>query len=351
MANDIIIQTDERSLIIRANQAAEHAAQHFIFEEYKRIRPAATLRRQRNDLRAFATFLASYQIIPDEQVDDFAKQLYVNSDTWRGIGYGLVKAFCEWLFGEGYAMGTINVRLATVKRYCQLAFSSGTIAADEYTKIQTVKWYKAADAGELDATRTVKRVGSKKPSNTIIGTDDAHALRIALDKPEGHRDSFIMHILLGYGLRCGELELITRQNIDTKLGTILFYRPKIKIWQTIQINTVTRKALRLYLKSVGVTSDRLLVRFKDGLPTNKPMSSRDINRVVGMMGAMIGLGTLSPHDCRHYWATNAARNKTPIDRLKQAGGWASLSMPARYIQDASIANEGVINDTDTPKKD
>ena len=351
MTNEItIIPADERSLIARANQAAEQAAQHFIFEEYKRIRPPNTLRRQQNDLYIFAKFLAVYHIIHDDQVDDFAKQLYVNSDTWRDIGYGLVKAFVEWLFGEGYAMGTINVRLATVKRYCQLAFSAGAIQADEYTKIQTVKWHKSANAATLDASRETTRVGSKKPLNTIIGSDEADVLRIPVDRPEGYRDAMIMHLLLGYGFRCGELQLITVENIDLKIGTIYFHRPKVKIWQTIHINGITRKALRAYLKSSRVSSGRLLVRYSKELPTNKPMSTRDINRVAGSLGSLIGLDKLSPHDCRHYWATVAARNKTPIDRLRQAGGWSSLAMPAKYIGDNAIANEGVINDTDNRSK-
>jgi hypothetical protein len=37
----------------------------------------------------------------------------------------------------------------------------------------------------------------------------------------------------------------------------------------------------------------------------------------------------------------AARNGTPIDRLQEAGGWASPAMPLRYIEAAAIANEGV----------
>ena len=46
-------------------------------------------------------------------------------------------------------------------------------------------------------------------------------------------------------------------------------------------------------------------------------------------------------DSRHYWATQAARNGTLIDRLQDAGGWASPAMPWRYVEAAKIANEGV----------
>ena len=64
-------------------------------------------------------------------------------------------------------------------------------------------------------------------------------------------------------------------------------------------------------------------------------------RKIADLGAAIGITDLSPHDLRHYWATQAARNGTPMDRLQDAGGWSSLAMPARYIEAAKIANDGV----------
>ena len=55
-----------------------------------------------------------------------------------------------------------------------------------------------------------------------------------------------------------------------------------------------------------------------------------------------GVHGLSAHDCRHHWATEAARSGTPIGRLQDAGGWASPAMPLRYVEAARIANEGVL---------
>jgi len=51
---------------------------------------------------------------------------------------------------------------------------------------------------------------------------------------------------------------------------------------------------------------------------------------------------LSAHDLRHYWATRAALNGTPLDRLQDAGGWSSPAMPLRYVENAKIANQGVL---------
>ena len=79
----------------------------------------------------------------------------------------------------------------------------------------------------------------------------------------------------------------------------------------------------------------------DGPLHDVGMSKRAVTARVRALGAAIGVDGLSAHDCRHYWATQAARSGTPIDRLQDAGGWSSPAMPLRYVEAAKIANEGV----------
>lgn len=72
------------------------------------------------------------------------------------------------------------------------------------------------------------------------------------------------------------------------------------------------------------------------------MCIRAIQHRVAYLGTqLLGVRGLSPHDCRHHWATDAARNGTDRFRLQEAGGWSSLAMPRRYVEAAEIANKGV----------
>jgi integrase len=71
------------------------------------------------------------------------------------------------------------------------------------------------------------------------------------------------------------------------------------------------------------------------------MTERGITLRVRVLGERVGLVGLSAHDCRHFWATSAARNGTDPFALQEAGGWSSLAMPRRYVEDQQIANEGV----------
>ncbi len=89
-----------------------------------------TIRRQRTDLLTFVRFLHSVGV----QAGD----LYNDLDAWRGVGAGLLEAFIAWQKMQGYAIGSINVRLATVKAYCHLAFDAGILDTDTHTHIQVV---------------------------------------------------------------------------------------------------------------------------------------------------------------------------------------------------------------------
>lgn len=66
-----------------------------------------TIRRQKTDLAVFTRFLTSVGV----QAGDF----YHDLASWHGIGAGLLEAFIEWQKLAGYSIGTINVRLATIK--------------------------------------------------------------------------------------------------------------------------------------------------------------------------------------------------------------------------------------------
>src|SRR6266849_5727785 len=113
-----------------------------------------TIRRQRTDLATFARFLQSIGV----QAGDF----YHDLNAWQGIRAGLLEAFIEWQKGLGYAIGSINVRLATLKAYCHLAYEVGILDIDTHTHIQGVKGIQRKQARNIDARREVTRIGYKK---------------------------------------------------------------------------------------------------------------------------------------------------------------------------------------------
>jgi integrase len=319
-----------------AGQVANHHAARSAFADYRSRKAKNTIARQDNDLAVFAKFLQAAGVPPGE--------LNTDPDAWRGVTFGIVEAFAKWMLAEGYSIGTINLRLSTVKTYARLAFKAGAIDATEHALIRTVQSYTRKEGKRLDEARATTRRGTKKAEAVSLTPDDAQKLKAQPDTPQGRRDAVLMGLLLTLGLRVGEVAGLKVGDVDLKKGTLTFYRPKVDKSQTHELKNGLWAALKDYFKQdapKAKESPLLRASIKSGKLGKAGLNRFALMKRVRELGKAVGIEGLSPHDCRHYWATCAARSGTPIDRLQDAGGWASPAMPLRYVEAASIANEGV----------
>lgn len=324
------------TLLAVAGRAADRAAAASAFDDYRSRRTASTTRRQRADLAAFASFLADAGVPVGNLEHD--------AEAWRGLTRGLVEAFALWQLRAGYAIGTINVRLSTVRTYAQLAARAGAVDAVEALRIAGVRAYGHREGRNLDAGREKTRTGTKKAEWTSISPAQAVLLKDQPDTPQGRRDRVLITFLLDHGLRCGELAELRAGDVDLEEGTLRFYRRKVDKTQTHRLTADTLRALLRHLGREGKgapTAPLLRSSVKGGRLDKAGMSTRAVTERVRELGRRLGIAALSAHDCRHFWATDAARNGTPIDRLQDAGGWSSPFMPLRYVEGAKVANAGV----------
>ena len=338
--SELIPQQMQTSALVQAGRAANQAAAAHVFADYLRRKSDNTLLTQRHALSAFADFLG------DVGAGEFsAETLQTQPSAWEGMTWGLVEAFVLWQLQIGYAVSTVNNRLSSVKAYAGLAMKAGIIATDEYLLIKSVSGYGGAEAKRIDARRDTTRLGHKKDKHIMLSTEQAQRLKRGQpDLPQGIRDRLLMCLLLDHGLRCGEVALLNVGNVDAARGELTFFRPKVNKVQIHNLTDETLNAFNTYNPFlVNHTPDDYLLRgsLKGGKLSKTRMSERAITKRVNVLGEMIGVFGLSAHDCRHYWATDAARNGTDPFALQEAGGWSSLTMPRRYVDNAAIANQGV----------
>lgn len=333
-------------LMHQAGQAANQAAARGVFADYQERKAENSRKRHAADLSTFAEFLTVCELAPGDLLED--------PEAWRGITWGILESFKRWMLAESYAVSTVNFKLSTVKVYSKLAMKAGSITTQEYAMIRAVEGYSHKEFIHVDEKRVdagqPTRKGTKKAESVSITRDQARQLKAQPETPQGRRDAVLMTILLDHGLRCGEVALLQVESIDLDRGLMNFYRPKVQRFQTHKLSSASMKVIRAYLENDNpmLTGPLLLSTTKGGHRGEGKgklgkmgMTERAITRRVEYLGGMIGVSGLSAHDCRHYWATQAARNGTHIERLKDAGGWSSLAMPGRYIEAAKIANEGV----------
>lgn len=315
-------------------QVANQYVARVIFTDYQQRTAENTLRRQRADLTLFATYLQHVGL--GLSVD----ALMNDPLSWSHMTHGLVDGYVRYQMLEGYAIGSINVRLSTVKKYCALAARAGALPAEEMGLIKLVQGFRHKEGRNIDATREKTRIGEKKADAVLISQEQAAKLKSQPDTPQGRRDALLVCLLLDHGLRCGEIASLPADaiNLDTELLT--FYRQKVDKTQHHALTSDTRRAARRYFE-VATPGQSLLMGSRKGGKLEGRMSERAITARVQVLCEAIGIEGASAHDGRHAWATFAVKGGTDLKTLQDAGGWSSIAMPARYAAENAIANQGV----------
>ncbi len=343
----ITTQTDRAPLAFvndmmkQAGKIANKAAARQTFADHTARKSDNTIRRKIADLALFETFLNSANIP--------ARDLYNDPQAWRGVTWGIVKAFTAWMLSQGYAIASINGRLSTVRTFAKLAAQAGAITPQESILIASVQGYANKEKKNIDDKRRADgmptRKGYKKAEAVIIPADIAAKLITQPNTPQGRRDALLMCLVLEHGLRVGEIALLTAKSFDVKAGTFIFIRPKVNKTQTHELTPATREAAKAYIKNDAPEAGIIWRKSHKGTAElssqlSETSATRALTKRVELLGRKAGIVGLSAHDGRHYWATFEARSGTAIDRLMDAGGWNSPAMPLRYVEAAHIANEG-----------
>lgn len=338
-----------RDALIMVGKMANDYADGDIFNDFNGRKADNTLRAYRSDLGSFADFLSDAS---KGAVTVTAEALQTAPDAWTGVTWGLVAAFVQWLLKSGASVATVNRKLAAVKVYAALAAEAGAIDGQDAAKIaKRVHGFTGKTARNVDRERTTAgtptRQSTKKAVHVSLTADQVKALKTHPDTPQGRRDALLMTLLLDHGLRVGEAALLTVDDFErADNGDMMmrFYRPKVGKEQRHRLSDDTLRALTAYMQHDAPERGSLLFRqsAKGGqLKTGAGISERNLSERVRTIGGRIGIDNLSAHDCRHSWATRAVAGKTDAFALRDAGGWASLAMPSRYVEAAAIANERV----------
>lgn len=339
---------EERSLTVvepaplaQAAAAADRAAAKGVFARYRADLSAQTQRAHDADLARWARYLAA--VGAASETTCWSEE----PGAWASVSWGLIEGFLRWQEAEGYSLASIARSLSTIRVYCTQAARAGVLSPEALALIQTVKAAapRSKAGRNRDVQRTITRRGAKKAAPTKLTQAQARNLkREHEDTPQGRRDALLMCLLLDHGLRVSEVADLQVTDLDLSRGLLRFYRRKVAMSQTHRLTSDTLRAAKCYLDAGDAPAVGQLLR-----TTQRPRSSelggtisiQGLRDRVRILGARVGVEGLSPHDCRHYWATRAASAGTDPLALQEAGGWSSLAMPRRYIEAAVIANDRV----------
>lgn len=208
---------------------------------------------------------------------------------------------------------TINRRLAALSRF--------------------FKWAAARDLAHRDPTAGVRtlRLPARRPQ--ALTPQEERKLRRVVAEVGNVRDMALVEVLLGTGVRVGELLALQRGDLALKprSGALTVRRGKGGLTRTVPLTADVRNALNAYLDQIGREgkADQPLWQ-----GTRGPLQDRgSICRVLEKYARWAGIEELTPHTCRHTFATRyLAANPGDLRGLASLLGHASLNTVMIYTE-------------------
>jgi len=312
-----------------------------VFADYRSRKADNTLKRQKAALALFSEYL-----VKTEGSGPTGEKLTASPAAWAGVTWRLIEGYRDWLIVRGCAMGTVNVRLSTVKTYAKMAVKAGAIEPPEGMMIGWVGGYSRRERNRIDEERkaagAASRIGHKKAQAVPISGTARREMMKQPVTPQGRRDELIMCLLLDHGLRCGEVAGLTVEDFDLDAGTFTFWSAKTEMAGKHRLTPDTMVAATAYLEKDALATGPLLRSSqKGGKLTGPGMSERAITDRVRVLGKAVGIEGLSANDCRHHYTQRMVDAGATSEVAMDACGWLTRSMIDTYRTRPEIGNERV----------
>jgi site-specific recombinase XerD len=218
------------------------------------------------------------------------------------------------------APGTINVRLAAVRRLAYEAADSGLLSPDLAAGIRRVK-------------------GSKKLGYRLGNWLTAGEARKLWQLPDpstlkGKRDRAILALLLGCGLRRRELTELTLGHLQRREDhwAIVDLVGKGGHVRTIPVPEWVKGTIDEWLLAAGFDEGRMFRRVcRTGTIWGNEMTEKVVWHVVKQYAGMIGVSKLAPHDLRRSCARLCHSAGGELEQIQFLLGHVSVQTTEKYL--------------------
>ncbi len=208
---------------------------------------------------------------------------------------------------------TVNRRLAALSRFFKWAAARSLVRRDPTAEVRTL------------------RIPARQPK--ALSRQEEHKLRRVVEQAGNMRDIALVEVMLGTGVRVGELLDLRRSDVALKArsGSLTVRRGKGGLTRTVPLTADVRNALNVYLQRIGR-------ELGDGDPlwqgTRGPLQDRGgICRLLEKYARWAGIEELTPHILRHTFATRYLEaNPGDLRGLASLLGHASLNTVMIYTE-------------------
>lgn len=227
------------------------------------------------------------------------------------VSYDNIIDFLQCQYQAGYAVATMNRRVAAIKQFFNYAKEEGFLKENpcEFISIPKQKRY-----NKLPLVLTQDQVDqllSQPPNNTN----------------EGRRDRAILMMLYATGLRASELCQLNVHDVQDRHVHVIGKGSKVRL---VPIVKVAVELIDQYLaawNNTTITAEQPLFVSHQG----RRLSRVRIWQLVKQYAGQIGLPpAISPHTLRHSFATHLLANGADIRVIQELLGHADISTTDHY---------------------
>jgi integrase len=242
------------------------------------------------------------------------------SEPRLALNRAVVLRFRLHLEALGLAAGTVNQRLAAVRRLAYEAADSGLLSPELAAGIRRVKG--------------VKQLGSH--AGNWLTRDQA---RMLLEKADGEdlrslRDFAMISVLLGCGLRRAELSALEVDDLQIRQGhwAIVDLVGKGGHIRTVPMPLWVKDALDRWMSAARVQEGKVFRALsRHGTPWGNGISENVIWYVVRRCAERVQFDHLAPHDLRRTCAKLCHVNGGEIEQIQFLLGHVSVLTTERYL--------------------
>jgi site-specific recombinase XerD len=218
------------------------------------------------------------------------------------------------------APGTINVRLAAVRRLAYEAADSGLLSPELAAGIRRIK-------------------GSKKLGIRLgnwLTVDEARTLWQLPDENtlKGKRDRAILAVLLGCGLRRGELTELTLAHLQRREDhwAIVDLIGKAGHVRTVPMPDWVKQTIDHWLIAAGVSQGKMFrCVCRIGTAWGSQMTEKVVWHVVKQYAQQLGIAKLAPHDLRRSCARLCHGAGGELEQIQFLLGHVSVQTTEKYL--------------------
>jgi integrase len=253
----------------------------------------------------------------EQALDEFL--IWLCADKARPFTKAAVQRYRTELQAKGLASASVNVRISAIRRLALEAGDNGLLAPEIAAGIGRVK-------GAKHSGVRLGRWLTREQAEALLRAPDPSTVK-------GARDSAILAVLFGSGVRRGEAAALAFEHLQQRedrwvIADLVGKHGRIR---TVPIPDWVDAAIRRWADAVGLRTGRVFRRLdKRGRVRSDRLSEQAVFNVLKTYADKTGV-LVTPHDARRTYAHLAYKGHAALEQIQLSLGHASIVTTELYL--------------------